>query len=382
MGDVDKLQDAEEEVAQLQEERAARDHQAQLADLSTEPVKATAGRTRSFAEIPLSLIHGGSNMRTGELPEIQSLAVSIREVGLINPLLVRAEEKKDKGYRLIAGRRRRAALQLNHPEGEESIHCEILSSDADEAEQWVLMLTENLQREDPPPLEIAKALRSALRLDPHLKASALARALGKSPAWASRHLHLLDLPEKVQWRIESGDLNFTIADLIRQGQKNGVISDDEMAISIAGEMAAGAKNVLELKKLVRPRTRVPDVPENYDELSRELDAARFGPREAGYEPNELSPDVEDRPQGQTRRAPRVTKGKGQHGVRQLESYLIGRLLRDSASATLLRRFEVTPERAYSFALNLGTDEERRNVLHELAADMMSSDHDLPEELSK
>lgn len=374
MGNVDKLQDAEETVAQLEEEhkRVSRE------DLQAPPVKGTALRVREACKIPLSLLDGGVNMRTGDLPEIQSLAVSIREVGLINPLLVRAENGR---FRLIAGRRRLAALHLLHQGNEEaSVRCEVLSSDADESEQWILMLTENLQREDPPPLQIARGLRGALCLDPRLKASALARTLGKSPAWASRHLHLLDLPEKVQWRLETNDLNFTIADLIRQGQKNDVIPDDDTAIRVADEVMDGTMSPLELKKLVRPRTRVPEPPENYDELSRELDAARYMSREDARELDEPTEEKDDPRLARKRRSKSGKTQKAAFGVRQLESYLIGRLLRANVSSTLLRRMGVTRDGAYSYAWGISADIERLRVLHEIAADMLTHDSESPEEI--
>jgi ParB family chromosome partitioning protein len=379
MSDVDALQEAEEQVAQMDEERERVAREALIEDLHADPVKATASHERSPERIPLGNITGGANMRTGDLPEIQGMAISIREVGLIHPLLVRAEGED--AYRLVAGRRRLAALQLVF-EPQDVVHCEVLSSDADESEQWVLMLTENLQRENPAPMQVARGLRAALRLDPDLKASALARTLGKSPAWASRHLHLLDLSEEVQWRLESGDLNFTIADLVRQGLKNGVIKDDDEALAIADDVVSGETTPLELKKLVRPRTRTPDVPEDYDEISVQLDAARGGIREGGSEANEPSEDGED--QEATRKRRRATAKKGaarrEHSARHLESYLIGRLLRDDASATLLRRLEVTSDQAYSYAWGLGTDSERLGVLHELAADLASQDKDLPADI--
>ena len=185
MGDVDAYQQAEEEVAQLREEREHTARATQKADLAAPPVRATAAHGRVSAELPLGLIKTTANMRTGELPEIQGLAVSIREVGLISPLLVRATP--DEEYRLVAGRRRLAALVLVHDADPQAlVRCEIIDSDIDESEAWILMLTENLQREDPPPLQVARGLRAALHLDPTLSASALARSLGKSPAWSSR----------------------------------------------------------------------------------------------------------------------------------------------------------------------------------------------------
>jgi ParB/RepB/Spo0J family partition protein len=387
MGDVDAYQEAEEQAAQLLEERRQTEHAAVREDLASEPVRTTAAHGREGAELPLGLIRTAANMRTGELPEIQGLAVSIHEVGLISPLLVRAED--DGTFRLVAGRRRFAALTLiNDGNAEALIRCEVISNDLDEAQAWVLMLTENLQREDPPPLQVARGLRAALHLDPSLSASALARSLGKSPAWSSRHLHLLDLPESVQERLETGDLNFTIADLIRQGEKKGIIADNEDADRITEEMISGEMSVDELKKLVRPQPTFHIPPENYEQLSVELDAARGGAIQRGNEPNENfdgdvsaeQKDWEDDGGAITSTISRqATIGPSREDFenRQLEAYLIGRSLRQLASPQLLEHFHITPETAYEFAWGLVDPLERQRVLREIAVDLMDADDALP-----
>jgi ParB/RepB/Spo0J family partition protein len=387
MGDVDAYQEAEEQAAQLAEEQAQAQREAAQADLTAEPVRATASHGRSTAELPLGLIQTAANMRTGELPDIQGLAISIREVGLISPLLVRANP--DNTYRLIAGRRRLAALTLVHDHDAAAlIHCEVIASDLDEAQAWVLMLTENLQREDPPPLQVARGLRAALHLDPSLSASALARSLGKSPAWASRHLHLLDLPESVQERLDAGDLNFTIADLIRQGEKKGIIADNEDADRIAEGMISGDMSVDELKKLVRPAPTFHVAPENYEQISQELDAARRGTSERGFEPSEVDAAQRDwEADGASESAQTSTISKQaptteavtreSFGHRQLDAYLIGRLLREHASTQLLDHLQTSPEAAYEFAWGLGDSEDRQRIQREIAVDLMDADDELP-----
>jgi ParB/RepB/Spo0J family partition protein len=390
MSNVDDLQNAEEQVAQREEEALRQEHEAEHADLHQSPVKQTAAHGRQPMEVPLSKIQIAANMRTGELPEIQGLAISIREVGLISPLLVREEE--DDAYRLVAGRRRLEALHRVHEDDKESlIRCEVITSDADESEAWVLMLTENLQRENPPPMQVARALRSALQLDPHLSASALARSLGKSPAWASRHLHLLDLPNSLQIRLEAGDLNFTIADLIRQGEKKGIIGEGDED-EIIDNVNKGAMSIEQLKRLVRPRGPgfVPTPPENYDEISRDLDIAKFGFKNRGNEPSEISAEQRDweADEKPIKRTPRqssssvsqVDQPQQEYGARQLEAYLIGRLLREHASAQLLSQLGTTKAAAYNFAWNLANAEGRQHVMYEISVDLMDLDEELPAEI--
>src|SRR4051812_33748419 len=89
MGDVDELQIAEEKAAQRAEEAAEKQVQKRQDALRREPLRATALTTRREPQaIALTQIHPGENIRL-DLPEISELARSIREVGLLTPLLVR-----------------------------------------------------------------------------------------------------------------------------------------------------------------------------------------------------------------------------------------------------------------------------------------------------
>src|SRR5690242_7944370 len=109
---VDKLQDAEEQVAQTREEAARSEREARRADLRQAPVAATAGKPQRVIAAPLAQVRVMANMRTGPLDELHELAVSIRETGVLHPPLVRATGEDAKPYELLAGQRRFAAMQL------------------------------------------------------------------------------------------------------------------------------------------------------------------------------------------------------------------------------------------------------------------------------
>jgi ParB/RepB/Spo0J family partition protein len=202
--------------------------------------------------------------------------MSIREVGLLTPLLVRPWDTDPKAdgalpaeavagrdqYRLIAGHRRHAAIGAlvdADLAGFDDVACEVREG-LTEAEVYALMLTENVQRVPLEPLQAARALRMLLDLNDGMDAATLARSLGVRPGWATTHLKLLDLPQEVQDRLEAGDLSVTIADLLRRGQSTGRI-DAAQATELAKQVAKGEISAAQVKREAgpapKPNTQAP-----------------------------------------------------------------------------------------------------------------------------
>lgn len=264
MSDVDKLQVAEEEAAQRAEAAAVRTRERRAKELRETPQRPElATRPRVTRMVPLGQVHPGENIRI-DLPEIQELALSIREVGLLTPLLVRpwndadgnlpdgADRAADQ-FRLVAGHRRHAALTAlveAEVDGFAEAPCEVREG-LTEAEVYALMLTENVQRVPLEPLQAARALRLLLDLNEGMDAATLARSLGLRPGWATTHLKLLDLPQEVQDRLEAGDLSLTIADLLRRGTSTGRI-DDEQAAQLAKQVAKGEITAAQVRREAGP----------------------------------------------------------------------------------------------------------------------------------
>src|SRR3954452_10060857 len=110
MAQVDQLQEAQEQVAQLREETERREREVRAADLRRAPLADTAARTHRTITAPLAHVSTMVNMRVGPLPERHELAVSIKETALLPPPLVRATDDAERPYELLAGRRRYAAM--------------------------------------------------------------------------------------------------------------------------------------------------------------------------------------------------------------------------------------------------------------------------------
>lgn len=164
--------------------------------------------------IPVAaLIPHGQNIRENVTPELQELADSIKEHGVLQPLLVVRKPPRPgstQEYTIIAGHRRARAAMLA---GKVTVPCTV--RDATESSQdIVLMLVENTQRKDLNPIEQALAL-SALMLQGKSQKE-LARMLGRSEPWISNRLALLELSEVNQRRLVTGEMTMRQAEhLIR-----------------------------------------------------------------------------------------------------------------------------------------------------------------------
>lgn len=152
-----------------------------------------------FEEIPISAIRPNSRQPRRHFPEegIRELAASIREVGILQPLVIRST---DSGFELIAGERR---LRAAREAGLESVP--VLIRPAGENESMELALVENVQREDLNPLETAAAYQ-ALIDGFGLSKEQLAARLGKSRAAVTNTLRLTGLPGQVQQMVLQGKL--------------------------------------------------------------------------------------------------------------------------------------------------------------------------------
>ncbi len=158
---------------------------------------ASAGtRTPGQALVEIPILHIKPNpqqpRKTFHQDKITALADSIRDSGLLHPLVVQPDPESPGAYLIIAGERRWQAAQLAGLVTVPAIVREATSQDA-----LVLALVENLQRADLSPLEQAAAF---LRLSTHydLTHAQIAEAMGSSRSAVTNAIRLLGLPEMVQ----------------------------------------------------------------------------------------------------------------------------------------------------------------------------------------
>ena len=138
--------------------------------------------------------------RTFSDAELDNLARSIDENGLLQPLLVRRAPGARDRYELVVGERRlRAVRRL----GWEDVPA--VTRQVDDDTLLVLALVENLQREALNPIEEAEGYQ-ALEAQHGLSHAAIAQSVGKSRSTVANMLRLLQLPVSVRKLVEGGDL--------------------------------------------------------------------------------------------------------------------------------------------------------------------------------
>lgn len=171
----------------------------------------TKTERRSLAEMPIDKLEPmeGLNPRA-EVEGLDDLCSSIREVGILQPILVGPEQENGL-FPVIAGSRRfHAAREV----GLKSIPT-MLASDLD-GRELVAALAENVQREDLSPIEEAHAIK---RLK--LKQADAASKLGKSERWIRGRMALLKLPKTTQDRLADGTHPLEAAPALIAMQKAG-----------------------------------------------------------------------------------------------------------------------------------------------------------------
>lgn len=127
--------------------------------------------------------------------ELSELSDSIKQNGILQPLLVR---KKGAKYEIVAGERRYQAAKLAGLE-----EVPVIIKDISDAEVFKLALIENLQRADLSPLEEARGYKQLIK-ERSLTQDEVAKLVSKSRSAVTNTLRLLDLPEEVQQFVEDG----------------------------------------------------------------------------------------------------------------------------------------------------------------------------------
>jgi ParB family chromosome partitioning protein len=222
-----------------------------------------AGEGAAVREIAVDLIKPNPRQprRRFGAEELEQMAASMREHGVLQPLVVR---RAGKGYEVVAGERRLLAARKA---GLKAVPC-IVRAVPDEL-MLPLTLVENLQREDLNAVEEAAAYK-VLVAEYGLSHEAVARGVGKSRAAVSNALRLLELAAPVLAMLEEGKLN--------AGQARPLVGVEPKSRQIAlarriGRENLSARQAEAMAKRAAPRgSRRPSAPTPYlDDLAARLE---------------------------------------------------------------------------------------------------------------
>lgn len=228
-----------------------------------QPVRPTA-EERTAAAAPIESVRPNPYQPRTTFPEqaLEELAASIREKGLLQPLLVRRQGDR---YELIAGERRLRAAQLAGLR-----EVPIIVRDVGDEDSLELALIENLQRENLNPLEEAKAFQR-LADEFGLTQEEIASRVGKQRSTVANAVRLLSLPQEVREKIESGVISAGHARALL-----GLTSAQKQA-DLARSVAENRLSVRDTERAVQLEHPSPPADPNREAIEVEL-ARSFGTR--------------------------------------------------------------------------------------------------------
>ena len=196
-----------------------------------------------IAEIKISDIRSNPYQprKTFDETTLQELADSIKEHGIIEPVIVK---KAIKGYELVAGERRTKAAKLA---GLETIPAII--KDFNDQEMMEIALIEHIQREDLNPIDEANAYQKIIELG-HLTQEEFAKKFGKSRSHVTNMLGLLKLPFSVKGLVEKKELSMGHARALSK------IEDADKIKQLAEKVITNNMSVRELEAEIQ-ETKIP-----------------------------------------------------------------------------------------------------------------------------
>ena len=181
---------------------------------------------------------------------ITALAESIREHGMLQPILVRPLDTG--GYQIVAGERRwRAARMLGLDEVPVNIR------ELSDTETMQIAIIENLQRENLNPVEEASGYNELIEKY-GMTQEQVAKMVGKSRSAVANAVRLLSLPPRVLKMLENGDIS--------AGHAKALLGfeDEEMLIAIANRAVDGGMTVRQVERLAQKSTEPADMAEKSD----------------------------------------------------------------------------------------------------------------------
>ncbi|MCB1378720.1 MAG: ParB/RepB/Spo0J family partition protein [Alphaproteobacteria bacterium] len=227
-------------MMQANKKRLGRGLAALIGDDTSE--EAVVQDIRSLRHMPIEILHASPNNPRKNFAEAElvDLAQSIKEKGLLQPLVVRP--RPDGEYEIVAGERRWRAAQ------KAGIHdVPVLVRDLTDGEALEIALIENIQRADLNPLEEARAYGLLLEQFNYTQQQ-LADSVGKSRSHIANTLRLLALPESVRRQIEMGSLT--------AGHARTLVATDSPA-ELADQIIKLGLSVRETETMVRDVTKRP-----------------------------------------------------------------------------------------------------------------------------
>jgi len=207
------------------------------------PKKTAAIRPREFIYLPLNKVRPARQQPRQEIDEkeLEELALSIKEKGFIQPIVVRLIKEGD--YEVVAGERRYyAAKSLGLKE------IPTLVKDLDDKNAFIIAIVENLQRKDLNPLEEAQAFKKLID-EFHFSLDDIGKFVSKDKTTVVNTLRLLKLPESIKRALREG--------IISRSQARTILSVEKYQEQekLFHQILKGGLSVRDIEKKARAASR-------------------------------------------------------------------------------------------------------------------------------
>jgi len=221
-------------------------------------------KDNTFAHLPIELIKPNSLQprKSFDKDLLNELANSIRDKGVLQPIVVRESKGKDQSWQIVAGERRWRAAQIAGL-NEIPVHIKNLKDD----EVAIVALIENIQRENLSPIDEAKGYKRVMDKF-SLTQEELAKTMHRSRAYIANFTRLLSLPMEVQKLLENKKITI--------GQVRPIIGH-ENCLELAKIIISKSLNARQVEQLLKEEKKdksnhkiEPDI--NIVHLERELEA--------------------------------------------------------------------------------------------------------------
>ena len=209
-----------------------------MADVAETAPSASNTPRRPDLMVPIELVSPNPDQprRSFDQELLDDLANSVREKGIIQPLIVRAKPGKDGEYEIVAGERRWRAAQIA------KLHeIPVLVREFDDTEVLEVAIIENIQRADLNPVEEAAGFSQLMEKFGHTQEK-LAEVLGKSRSHIANSVRLLQLPGEIQTYLKEGKLS--------AGHARALITSED-PIALAKQVIKKDLSVRETEKLAK-----------------------------------------------------------------------------------------------------------------------------------
>ena len=204
-----------------------------------------ADTVRAEQVIPIEKITPNPDQPRRDFPkeDMEDLAASIREKGIIQPLIVRKNNDKTDSYEIVAGERRWRAAQMAQ------LHdLPVIVRDYSDTEVLEIAIIENIQRADLNPVEEAAGYQQLMEKFGHTQEK-LAAALGKSRSHIANLIRLLQLPKEVLDYLKEGKLS--------AGHARALITTED-PVALARQVVKQGLSVRETERLAKAPKAKPE----------------------------------------------------------------------------------------------------------------------------